>query len=227
MVDLVVVSGGLGVPSSSRMLADSLAQAAREEIEARGRQVTVSTYELREYAVDIANTMVTGYAPPKLEALISKLVAADAVVAVTPVFTASMSGLFKSFFDVIDNKSLDGKPVLIAATGGSARHSMVLDYSMRPMFSYLRARVVPTGVYAAPGDWGAGEGGAGPLDDRVRRAAGELAALMGNVPGGTARQSGNSQPSPVSQPAPSPRETARQLPASLPFEEMLAQIQRK
>ncbi|MCC3295976.1 NAD(P)H-dependent oxidoreductase [Arthrobacter sp. zg-Y411] len=209
---LVVVSGGLGVPSSSRMLADALAAAARMEIEAGGLSASVSTFELREYAVDIANTMVTGYAPPRLEAAINELVAADALIAVSPVFTASMSGLFKSFFDVIDNSSLDGKPVLIGATGGSARHSMVLDYSMRPMFSYLRARTAPTAVYAAPGDWGEGETGTGSLDQRVRRAAGELVALMGDAP------------------APQPRAAAapqKLAETSLPFEELLAQTQRK
>ena len=236
MVDLVVVSGGVGVPSSSRMLADALSLAARSELEARGLEAAVTTFELREYAVDIANAMVTGYAPPKLEALISQLVAADALVAVTPVFTASMSGLFKSFFDVIDNTSLDGKPVLIGATGGSTRHSMVLDYSMRPMFSYLRARVAPTGVYAAPGDWGAGEDGAGPLDLRVRRAAGELAALMedrstgGTGPRPAAGQGRHEPPRPAAASRPSPQGTPAPFPGlgqSLPFEDLLAQTQRK
>lgn len=236
MVNVVVVSGGLGVPSSSRMLADSLAEAARAEIGDHGLDATVATFELREYAVDIANAMVTGYAPPKLQALIDQVVAADALVAVTPVFTASMSGLFKSFFDVIDNTALDGKPVLIGATGGSPRHSMVLDYSLRPMFSYLRARVAPTGVYAAPGDWGAGEAGAGPLDARVRRAAGELAALLtdGSVsgkgaPGASRRealQPGDAAQRPAGSADRSPQGLPRLVP-SLPFEELLAQTQRK
>ena len=205
---IVVVTAGLGVPSSSRMLADQLGAAARQALEASGTTASVSTFELREYAVDIANNMVTGYAPPKLEALINEVVDADALVAVTPVFTASMSGLFKSFFDVLDNTSLDGKPVILGATGGSARHSMVLDFALRPMFSYLRARVAPTAVYAAPEDWGSGSAdagtvqpGAAALDARVRRAAGELAALFGDQ-----------------QPA------ARRNPlASLPFEQLLAQ----
>ena len=237
MVNVVVVSGGLGVPSSSRMLADSLAGAARAEIGEHGLDATVATFELREYAVDIANAMVTGYAPPKLQALIDQVVTADALVAVTPVFTASMSGLFKSFFDVIDNTALDGKPVLIGATGGSPRHSMVLDYSLRPMFSYLRARVAPTGVYAAPGDWGAGEAGAGPLDARVRRAAGELAALLltdGSVSGkavpGVSRRETPQPGDPAQRPAGAADRSPQGLPRlapSLPFEELLAQTQRK
>lgn len=230
MVDrrIVVISGGLGVPSSSRMLADSLASAAREEIEALGLSAGVSTFELREYAVDIANTMVSGYAPPKLEALINEMVSADAVVAVSPVFTASMSGLFKSFFDVIDNASLDGKPVLIGATGGSARHSMVLDYFLRPMFSYLRARVAPTAVYAAPGDWGAGEAGAGSLDQRVHRAGRELAALLEGTPAEGRREShGAFTSAGAGADAAGADASLPVQPQSLPFEELLAQTRRK
>ncbi len=207
---IVVVTAGLGVPSSSRMLADQLGEAARRALETAGGSASVSTFELREYAVDIANNMVTGYAPPKLEQLINEVVAADALVAVTPVFTASMSGLFKSFFDVIDNTALEGKPVILGATGGSSRHSMVLDFAMRPMFSYLRAKATPTAVYAAPEDWGsAGDSGTGlsgstALDARVGRAASELAALLGT-------QQPAARPDPM---------------ASLPFEQLLAQTRR-
>lgn len=201
---IVVVTAGLGVPSSSRMLADQLGDAALRAFEASGAAASVGTYELREYAVDIANAMVTGYAPPKLEALVTDVTNADALVAVTPVFTASMSGLFKSFFDVIDNTALDGKPVILGATGGSARHSMVLDYAMRPMFSYLRARTTPTAVYAAPEDWGSGDADTATLDSRVRRAATELVALFGDQ-------------QPAERPDPH---------VSLPFEQLLAQTRR-
>ncbi|WP_258073729.1 CE1759 family FMN reductase [Arthrobacter sp. 08Y14] len=222
---IVVVSAGLGVPSSSRMLADQLGQAARRALEASGGSASVSTFELREYAVDIGNNMVTGFAPPKLETLINEVVAADALVAVTPVFTASMSGLFKSFFDVIDNTALDGKPVILGATGGSSRHSLVLDFAMRPMFSYLRAKATPTAVYAAPEDWGsAGDAGSAPsgtsaLDVRVRRAASELAALLGTQ--GTQGTLGTQGPQGTQQPAKRPDPMV-----SLPFEQLLAQTRR-
>lgn len=201
---IVALSAGLGTPSSSRMLADQLGTAARDSLQERGITASVRTYELREYAVDIATAMVSGYAPPTLEALINEVIDADALIAVTPVFTASMSGLFKSFFDVIDKDALDGKPVIIGATGGSARHSMVLDFALRPMFSYLRARLAPTAVFAAPDDWGAGTDGTGSLDSRVRRAGNELVALLGDIP------------------TPAPRQDHNQ---SLPFEELLAQVQ--
>ncbi|MEU5099846.1 FMN reductase, partial [Streptomyces sp. NPDC020996] len=164
---LVVVSAGLSVPSSTRLLADRLAAAV-------GRQAPadVQVVELRELAVEIAHHLTNGFPGRKLAAALEAVTDADALIAVTPVFSASYSGLFKSFFDVLDRDALAGTPVLIAATGGSARHSLVLEHALRPLFAHLRAVVVPTGVYAASEDWGA-EG----LDGRIERAAGELTAL--------------------------------------------------
>ncbi|MFJ2241465.1 CE1759 family FMN reductase [Streptomyces sp. NPDC087859] len=165
---LVVVSAGLSVPSSTRLLADRLAAAVE-----RLAPAEVQVVEVRDLAVAIAHHLTSGFPGRDLAAAQDAVAGADALIVVTPVFSASYSGLFKSFFDVLDKDALAGKPVLIAATGGSARHSLVLDHALRPLFSYLRAVVVPTGVYAASEDWGA-EG----LDGRIERAAGELAALL-------------------------------------------------
>ncbi|WP_217235329.1 FMN reductase [Streptomyces sp. AC555_RSS877] len=165
---LVVVSAGLSVPSSTRLLGDRLAAAVGRDL-----PVEVQVVELRELAVEIAHHFTNGFPGRKLAAAIDAVTGADGLIVVTPVFSASYSGLFKSFFDVIDKDALAGTPVLIAATGGTARHSLVLEHALRPLFAHLRAVVVPTGVYAASEDWGA-EG----LDGRIERAAGELAALM-------------------------------------------------
>ncbi|MFF1294060.1 MULTISPECIES: CE1759 family FMN reductase [unclassified Streptomyces] len=165
---LVVVSAGLSVPSSTRLLADRLAAAVE-----RLAPAEVQVVEVRDLAVAIANHLTSGFPGRALAAAQDAVAGADALIVVTPVFSASYSGLFKSFFDVLDKDVLAGKPVLIAATGGSARHSLVLDHALRPLFSYLRAVAVPTGVYAASEDWGA-EG----LDGRIERAAGELVALL-------------------------------------------------
>ncbi|MFH8934193.1 FMN reductase [Streptomyces griseosporeus] len=172
---LVVVSAGLSVPSSTRLLADRLTTAVQ------GRTpVDVEVIELRELAVEVAQNLTNGFPGRRLAAALEAVTEADGLIAVTPVFSASYSGLFKSFFDVLDRDALAGKPVLIAATGGTARHSLVLDHALRPLFSYLKAVVVPTGVYAASEDWGA-EG----LPERIERAAGELAALMRGLSGTT------------------------------------------
>jgi FMN reductase len=177
-VNLVVVSAGLGVPSSSRLLADRITESVRREL-AGGREVRVTVVELRDLAVPIANNLVTGFPAEPLAVAIDTVTGADGLIAVTPVFTASYSGLFKSFFDLIEPDALTGKPVLIAATGGTARHSLVLEHALRPLFAYLRALVVPTAVYAASEDWGgSGDPLTDTLPDRIARAGRELATLM-------------------------------------------------
>ena len=166
-----MVSAGLAVPSSTRLLGDQLAGAVAAAVSARGEAVTFEYVEVRELAQDLASYMSSGgVATQRLAAVRKHVCAADGVIAVTPVFSASFSGLFKMFVDALDTDALNAMPVLIAATAGSARHSMVLDHAMRPLFSYLRAVVLPTGVFAATEDFG----DAG-LEDRIRRAAAELA----------------------------------------------------
>lgn len=172
MTSLVVVSAGLSDPSSTRLLADSLAAATVDALE----EVDVTTIELRDLAHEITDHLLTGFPGERLAEAIDAVRRADGLIAVTPVFSASYSGLFKTFFDLLEEGLLDGKPVLVAATAGTARHSMVLDHALRPLFTYLHAVVVPTGVFAATDDFG----DAG-LERRVTRAAGELAALMGKV----------------------------------------------
>ncbi|MFI7210350.1 CE1759 family FMN reductase [Micromonospora maritima] len=181
---LVVVSAGLGQPSSTRLLADQLAAAARDELAGRGVDVDLRAMELRDHAHDVVNHLLTGFPPAALRQTLDAIAAADGLIAVTPVFNASYSGLFKSFFDVVDRDALAGKPVLIAATGGTARHSLALEHAVRPMFTYLRAVVLPTAVFAAPEDW-AGDDGDSALRARIRRAAGELAEQVDRRPPAT------------------------------------------
>jgi len=180
---ITVVSAGLSQPSSTRLLADRLAQATTARLAADGVTAEVHVIELRDLAQDITNNLLTGFAAPKLAAAIEQLTASDGAIFVTPIFTTSYSGLFKLFIDVLDPDALSGMPVLLAATGGSERHSLALEYAMRPLFSYLHAVVVPTTVYAASSDWGstgdaAAYAGGGGLPERIDRAAGELAALV-------------------------------------------------
>ncbi len=168
MTSIVVVSAGLSVPSSTRLLADRIAAVTAQALE----EPEVVHVELRDLAHDLIDNLLTGFPSPRLGEALDAVRRADGLVAVTPVFSASYSGLFKTFFDVLEPGVLDGKPVLVAATAGTARHSLVLDHALRPLFTYLHAVVVPTGVFAATDDFG----DAG-LDARIARAAGELASL--------------------------------------------------
>jgi len=174
---IAVVTAGLSEPSSTRLLADLLGTATATAL--GGADVEV--VELRPLAHAITDAMLTGFPGSELAQAIETVTAADAVIAVTPVFSASYSGLFKSFFDILEDGALDGTPVLVAATAGTARHSLVLEHALRPLFSYLHAVVVPTAVFAASEDWGA-TGADGALRRRIDRAATELAALVKTRP---------------------------------------------
>ncbi|MEV8036664.1 FMN reductase [Streptomyces sp. NPDC086182] len=224
---LVVVSAGLSVPSSTRLLADRLAAATAGRVPGA---VDLRVVELRDLAVEIAHNFTNGFPGRALSAAIDDVTSADGLIVVTPVFSASYSGLFKSFFDVLDKDALAGKPVLIAATGGTGRHSLVLEHALRPLFAYLRAVVVPTGVYAASEDWGA-EG----LAERVERAAGELASLMAALSGPSPSGSPASAQVPAATSAPARAASEAAVPAQgvsvrgdgfqvVPFAEQLAAL---
>ena len=155
---LAVVSGGIGVPSTTRLLSDRLDAAVRSELTRAGASVTSTIVELRPLGRAIMDALLTGVATADLESAYETIATADGLIAVTPAFNASFSGLFKAFFDVVPPEAVADVPVLIAATGGTERHSLVLEHAMRPMFSYLHAIVSPTGVYAATDDFGSAGG---------------------------------------------------------------------
>jgi len=179
---IAVVAAGLGQPSSTRLLADRLAEATTAELAERGVPAEVVTFELRDVAHEITNAMLTGFPAGDLRAALETVTGADGVIAVTPIFTTSYSGLFKSFVDVIDKDSLAGMPVLIGATGGTPRHSLATEYAIRPLFTYLHAEPVSTAVFAATDDW-AGEGDSvNPLPSRIRRGGRELAERIAARP---------------------------------------------
>lgn len=175
---IAVVSAGLSNPSSTRMLADRLAAETVKALAERDIEATVDVIELRDHAHDITNNMLTGFAPPALETAINTVVSADALIAVTPIFSTSYSGLFKSFIDVLDPDALTGKPVLIGANAGTPRHSLAIDYAIRPLFAYLHAEAVSTGVIAASSDWGGAGDDVAPLAKRVEKGARELAEAV-------------------------------------------------
>ena len=176
---ITAVSAGLGSPSASRLLAGRLTQATERALASRHDPVRSSIVDLRDHARDVTNALLTGVPNSSLAMAIDTVTGADALIAVTPVFNASYSGLFKMFFDILDPDSLTGKPVLAAAAGNSPRHSLIIEHAMKPMFGYLHAMVVPTGVYASSQDWGTEDGA---LPARIDRAATELAALVAGSP---------------------------------------------
>jgi len=170
---VVVVSAGTGDPSSTRRLTDRIAQKSLDLLAQGGTPATANVIELGPLAVDTARAAVAGFPGEQIQAAIDRLAAADAIIAASPVYKAGISGLFKSFVDVLDDDLIVAKPVLLAATGGTPRHALVIDDQMRPLFAYMRALTLPTSVYAAPEDWATTE-----LGTRIERAATELAVMV-------------------------------------------------
>jgi len=179
---IAVVTAGLSQPSSSRLLADQLAEATVRSLQLLGEDVHVEVIELRSLAHAITDNLLTGFPSGALAEAVDLVRDADAVIAVTPIFSASYSGLFKSFFDVLDDGVLDGKPVLLGATAGTARHSLAIEFALRPLLAYLKAEVVPTAVFAASEDFGSTASGV--LAERVDRAGLELASRLTSRPVG-------------------------------------------
>ncbi|MFF4582166.1 CE1759 family FMN reductase [Streptomyces sp. NPDC001389] len=219
---LVVVSAGLSSPSSTRLLADRLTAATLTDPALAHRHAEPEVIELRDLATEIARHFVTGFPSARLAAALDAVASADGLIVVTPVFAGSYSGLFKSFFDVIDKDALTGTPVLLGATGGTARHSLVTEHALRPLFTHLRALVVPTAVYAASEDWGE-EG----LGRRIARAGGELARSM--APAHPAAATPDVETTAATAAPRSPTGAITSLPASaaatlVPFEQRLAAL---
>jgi FMN reductase len=172
-LDLVVVSAGTSDPSSTRMLADRTAQRVVALAAERGTPVRTRVVDVRELATDVTTALTSQLVTPGLQQAVDALGAADGVIAAAPVYKAGPSGLFTSFFNVLDNDLLIGTPTVLAATAGTSRHALVVDDQMRSLFAYLRALPVPTSLFAAPEDWGDDA-----LNKRIDRAAFELVLLM-------------------------------------------------
>ena len=193
MNHLIVITAGMGSPSTSRMLGDRLAAATLAGL-GGGVSPRVEVVELRDLAVDLAHLYTSRVPSPRLQEAFDLVKSASGVIAVSPVLNGSMNGLFKLFFDLLEEGAMAGRPVLLAATGGTARHSLAIEQSMLPMFFYLKAVVAPTAVFAATADWGAGstEGAASRvatrdsgLVARIDRAGSDFAALVTARPGST------------------------------------------
>jgi FMN reductase len=170
---LAVVSAGTSDPSSTRLLADRIADRTCELAACHGGHTTPSVIELREIATDIASALVSQLITPRLQAAIEALAEADGIIASTPVYKAGPSGLFTSFFQILDDDLIIARPVVLAATAGTSRHALVIDDQMRTMFAYLRTLIIPTSLFAAPEDWGDPA-----LNARIDRAAVEFVLLM-------------------------------------------------
>jgi len=172
---ITLVVGNAADRSRTKVLAQGIAQALTDAL---GQPVNSQVLELWRLAPDIAVAGWVSDLPPAGAAALKAISQADLVIAVTPVYKGSYSGLFKHLFDLLDPDALVGKPVLLAANGGSDRHALVVDHQLRPLFAFFRALTVPSAVYAAEPDFDGYTLRSPALLARIEEAAGQAALLL-------------------------------------------------
>ena len=170
---ITVVSAGVSEHSATGRLGDAVAVRTQETLQRHGHECELRHIALKDFAADIAVAAVDYHMSDALRGVFEQVISSDALIAATPVFKASYSGLFKSFWDIVDVDAIVNMPVVLVATGGSRRHALVPDTAMRSLFAFLRAIPTPTSLLAAGEDWGSAE-----LEARQRRAGEELAAMI-------------------------------------------------
>jgi len=145
---VVAVSGSLTDPSRTTALVEAI-------VAAFGDVLPIETHiiKLNELGPHLAGTLSRKGLPPEAEAELQAVENADLLVVATPVYRASFTGLFKHFFDFVDQYALVDTPVLLAATGGSERHALIIEHQLRPLFGFFQSLALPVGVYAHDSDF--------------------------------------------------------------------------
>ncbi|EHU1907227.1 NAD(P)H-dependent oxidoreductase [Acinetobacter baumannii] len=145
---LVVVSGGFGMQSKTETLVQTIA----DEI-AKRLSVELEFVKFSEIGGFIGQTFDRKQLPEHVQIALHTVETADALIVGTPVYRASYPGLFKHFFDLIEQFALVNVPVILAASGGSERHSLVIEHQLRPLFSFFQTQTMSLGVYATDKDF--------------------------------------------------------------------------
>ncbi|WP_275291572.1 NAD(P)H-dependent oxidoreductase [Amycolatopsis sp. La24] len=143
---VVVVNGSPSRPSRTMGLVDVI-------LETLGKLVPVEASRIDVYRLGLGETVERSDAPPEVEAALRSAEEADLLIAATPVFRGSYPGMFKQFFDLVDQYALADKPVLLAATGGGDHHALVLEHALRPLFGFFQALTLPVAIFASSGDF--------------------------------------------------------------------------
>jgi FMN reductase len=176
-LNAVAVTGNLTVPSRTVVLARAIL-AALESL----RELNATLIDLSAIGTNLVCAVRREDVEPAVEEVLSATESADILIAVTPVYRGSFTGLFKHYFDLLDQDSLRDVPVILGATGGGRRHTLVVEYALRPLFAFFGAHTVPTAIYAADEDFDSGRVLLPELVSRIREAARQAVGLLGLSP---------------------------------------------
>ncbi|GAA1531477.1 MULTISPECIES: NAD(P)H-dependent oxidoreductase [Brevibacterium] len=179
---ILSITTSLSEDSTTLKLANKITAAATSAADDAGLSPETDHVNVRNLSSDLTDMALTGFCSENLEAAFAHVAESDVIVTVAPVYKVAPVGLHTLFWQLIDEKALANKPVLIGSTGGTPRHSMAGETVLRPMLSYLKGIVVPTTVFAATDDWGSVEGGRS-LNARIAQASEELIGLAASLGG--------------------------------------------
>lgn len=170
---IVGFSGNITRPSRTRQLVEYLVGSVAEH----GGWET-SVFDVEDIGPSLGAARHVSQLDPGGREVLRRIATADMLVVGSPTYKGSYTGLFKHFLDLVDPASLRGKPVLLAATGGGQRHSLVIEHQLRPLFGFFQALTLPTGVYAAAEELGEAGPASDALHARSRQAVEEALALL-------------------------------------------------
>lgn len=148
---VVGLSGNLTQPSKTKAFVSSIVVHAAESIGA-----AFAVFDIDDFGASLPQARRLSDLAPSARSIVDRLLGADILVAGSPTFKGSYTGLFKHFFDLLDPSSLRGKPVILAATGGGERHSLIVEHQLRPMFGFFEALTMRTAIYASDKDFANG-----------------------------------------------------------------------
>ncbi|MCO7565589.1 FMN reductase [Pseudomonas sp. S 311-6] len=165
-LNVVALSGGTARPSRTQALTEAILAELAGHLHIKPHLI-----ELGEIARPLGGALWRRELPDHVEQKLLQVENADLLVVASPVYRGSFPGHFKHLFDLIDQDALVDTPVLLAATGGSERHALVLDHQLRPLFSFLQALTLPIGVYASQAELQDYQVSSPALAARIRLAA--------------------------------------------------------
>ena len=170
---VVGISGSLQAPSRTTTL-------VREIVDEIGRRLPIepTIIELATLGPALAGALRRDQVAPEAELALELIEGADLLVAASPVYRASFTGLFKHLFDFVGQYALVGKPVLVAATGGGERHALILEHQLRPLFGFFQALTLPVGVYASDSDFSEYELASTAVSARITQAVSRSLPLI-------------------------------------------------
>ena len=145
---VVAVSGSLTDPSRTTALVEAISQAFGRALPIEPHLIT-----LNSLGPSLAGALTRKQLTPEAELELERIETADLLIVATPVYRASFTGLFKHLFDFVDQYALVDTPVLLAATGGSDRHALIIEHQLRPLFGFFQSLALPVGVYAHDSDF--------------------------------------------------------------------------